>query len=130
MTKTGLSRPTAHKKIITNNDMQKIATYLQADDDAQVLQYKVWYSLGVHFVSRGLEFHHQLTLNSFSFHQDDDGREYVAHSPVKCEIPKNTRPRHLKIVRTQYIFVSNCFDRYKRIFNRAKGYKLYRLIFF
>ena len=77
MTKTGLSRPTAHKKIITNNDMQKIATYLQADDDAQVLQYKVWYSLGVHFVSRGLEFHHQLTLNSFSFHQDDDGREYV-----------------------------------------------------
>ena len=39
MTKTGLSRPTAHKKIITNNAMQKIATYLQADDDAQVLQY-------------------------------------------------------------------------------------------
>ena len=33
----------------------------------------------------------------------------VAHSPVKCEIPKNTRPRHLKIFRTQYIFVSNCF---------------------
>ena len=33
----------------------------------------------------------------------------MAHSPVKCEIPKNTRPRHLKIFRTQYIFVSNCF---------------------
>ena len=32
-----------------------------------------------------------------------------AHSPVKCEIPKNTRPRHLKFFRTLYIFVTNCF---------------------
>ena len=32
-----------------------------------------------------------------------------AHSPVKSEIPKNTRPRHLKNFHTQYIFVSNCF---------------------
>ena len=37
------------------------------------------------------------------------GAGLQAHSPVKCEIPKNTRPRHLKKFRTQYIFVSNCF---------------------
>ena len=36
-------------------------------------------------------------------------RHLKAHSPEKCEIPKNTRPRHLKKFRTQYIFVSNCF---------------------
>ena len=54
----------------------------------------------------------------------------MAYSPVKCEIPKNTRPMHLKIFRTQYIFVANCFDGYERVFHRAKGHKLSRLIFF
>ena len=80
MVKSGLSRPTAHKKIITDIDMQKIATYLLAVDDAQVLQYKVWYSLGVHFVSQGLEFQRQLTLSSFLFLKDDKGRVYVTLS--------------------------------------------------
>ena len=42
--------------------------------------------------------------------QKDHKRRYqTAHSPVKCEILKNTRPRHLKFFRTQYIFVTNYF---------------------
>lgn len=34
----------------------------------------------MHFVSRGLEFHHQLNKNSFVFKVDENGREYVALS--------------------------------------------------
>jgi hypothetical protein len=32
------------------------------------------------FVSRGLEFHHQLNLNSFDFHVDAEGDEYTTIS--------------------------------------------------
>ena len=52
-----------------------------------------------------------------------------AYSPVKCEIPKNTRPRHLKFFVPNIFLSPTVFDRYERVFNRAKGYKLYRLIF-
>ena len=37
----------------------------------------MWYCLAVHFVSRELEFHHQLNLNRFDFKVDSDGDEYV-----------------------------------------------------
>ncbi|KAK3082459.1 hypothetical protein FSP39_018219 [Pinctada imbricata] len=77
MVKSGSSRPTQHKKIISENDLKKICTYLDNDDDPQILQYNVWYYLAIHFVSRGLEFHHQLTLHSFLFLFDDTGRDYV-----------------------------------------------------
>ena len=33
----------------------------------------MWYFLSIHFVSRGLEFHHQLKINSFEFQTDDTG---------------------------------------------------------
>ncbi|KAK3106162.1 hypothetical protein FSP39_014017, partial [Pinctada imbricata] len=77
MVKSGLSRPTQHKKIISPLDQQKIASYLEDDSNAQVLQYKVWYSLAIHFVCRGLEFHHQLSTTSFEFLHDEVGRRYV-----------------------------------------------------
>ena len=85
MTKSGMSRPTQHKKIISQNDMMKINSYLSNVNDPQILQYNVWYSLAIHFVSRGLEFHHQLNLNSFVFESDDSGREYVTLSHETCQ---------------------------------------------
>jgi hypothetical protein len=40
----------------------------------------VWYNLAIHFVTRGLEFHQQLKLNSFEFHFDENNREYACLS--------------------------------------------------
>lgn len=55
-----------------------ISTYLFKDiNDPIILRQRVWYCLAVHFVSRRLEFHHQLNLNSFDFKVDSHGDEYV-----------------------------------------------------
>ncbi|CAG2253459.1 KCTD1_15 [Mytilus edulis] len=78
MVATGLSRPTKHKDIIELEDLRLISTYVFSNtEDAVLLRLKVWYCLAIHFVSRGLEFHHQLNLNSFDFKIDADGDEYV-----------------------------------------------------
>ena len=45
-----------------------------------VLRFRVWYHLAIHFVTRGFEFHHQLKLNSFEFHFDENNREYACLS--------------------------------------------------
>ena len=42
------------------------------------LRQSVWYNIAIHFVTRGLEFHHQLQMESFNFLTDEDGSEYVA----------------------------------------------------
>ena len=34
-------------------------------------------NLAIHFVSRGLEFYHQLKINSFDFQFDEFGKEYA-----------------------------------------------------
>ena len=78
MVRTGLSRETKHKEIIEIDDLQLISTYLFKDiNDPILLQQRVWYCLAVYFVSRWLEFHHQLNLNSFDFKVYSDGDEYV-----------------------------------------------------
>ena len=59
-------------------DILRILTYLAADNDAQVLQYKAWFHLELHFMPRGIAFYSQLSLNSFIFSRDEEGREYVA----------------------------------------------------
>ena len=51
-----------------------------SDSNKVILRYRVWYDLSIHFVTRGLEFHQQLSRNSFQFLIDDDGIEYVALS--------------------------------------------------
>ncbi|KAK3104431.1 hypothetical protein FSP39_001869 [Pinctada imbricata] len=78
--KMGLSKPTQHKPVITPNDLSNISTYLMSDLNPVILRYRVWYDLSIHFVSRGLEFHQQLNINSFLFLSDDKGCEYVALS--------------------------------------------------
>ncbi|CAC5412750.1 unnamed protein product [Mytilus coruscus] len=54
----GLSRPTKHKQIITMNDLEKINSYLYSSDDPIILRFRVWYNIAMHFVTRGIEFHH------------------------------------------------------------------------
>lgn len=49
----------------------KISTYLHSASNPVILRYKVWYDLAIHFVSRGLEFHQQLTPTSFEFAVDE-----------------------------------------------------------
>uniref|UniRef100_K1PZA9 Uncharacterized protein n=1 Tax=Magallana gigas TaxID=29159 RepID=K1PZA9_MAGGI len=58
---TGTSRPTTHKEIIHKSDLQKISAYLESAYSSPVnLRLAMWYIIAIHFVSRGLEFHHQL----------------------------------------------------------------------
>lgn len=77
MTQSGASRPTLHKTVLNPHDLEKISSYFKAAPFSPiVLRQCVWFNLSVHFVSRGLEFHHQLRLDSFEFCNDGDA-EYV-----------------------------------------------------
>lgn len=77
-TKAGISRPTTHKPVIEDEDLNKISIYLaSASTNPITLRHCVWFNLAIHFVSRGLEFHHQLRTSSFNFNTDTDGTEYV-----------------------------------------------------
>ena len=73
-TLNGQSKPTKHKPVIEKDDLKKIVNFLsKANTSPIVLRLAVWYNLSIHFVSRGLEFHHQLKLDSFDFQKDDSG---------------------------------------------------------
>ena len=74
--KKGLSRPTKHHPIIPNVELSKINEYLSKDNSV-ALRFRVWYALAIHFVSRGCEFHHQLTMRSLKFERDENDIEYV-----------------------------------------------------
>ncbi|XP_052799296.1 uncharacterized protein LOC128230908 [Mya arenaria] len=77
-TKAGLSRPTHHKPIIEQSDLETISRFFaNAPCSPIILRQCVWFQLALHFVSRGLEFHHQLQIDSFEFTEDHDGIEYV-----------------------------------------------------
>jgi hypothetical protein len=81
--RTGMSKATQHKPIIEIEDLKKIATYLtHARSSPITLRQAVWYNISIHFVTRGLEMHHQLRLDAFEFHVDESG-EYVT---LNCEI--------------------------------------------
>ena len=75
--KQGLSRPTQHKNVISSNDMSAIYRYLMKDNPI-TLRYRVWVDLSVHFVTRGQEFHSQLTPKSLTFEKDETSAEYVS----------------------------------------------------
>jgi hypothetical protein len=50
-------------------DLQLINAYINNNaKNSVLLRLRFWFNLAIHFVSRGLEFHHQLNLNSFDFH--------------------------------------------------------------
>ncbi|XP_069102852.1 uncharacterized protein [Argopecten irradians] len=67
-----------HSPFIETEDLQQIFAYLrQAWSSPIILRQCVWFNLSLYFVTRGMEFHEQLTPQSFSFQQDEYG-EYVA----------------------------------------------------
>jgi hypothetical protein len=71
----GLESPTKHKAVIEMEDLEKIYVYLKGAKKSQIiLRHAVWYFLTIHFVSRGMEFHYQLEINSFKFHEDESGK--------------------------------------------------------
>jgi hypothetical protein len=75
--RSGTSKPTQHKEIIEESDLRKIFTYLKNDETSPIiLRHCVWFLTSIHFLSRGLEFHHQLSPTSFEFLSDENG-EYA-----------------------------------------------------
>ena len=46
-----------------------------SESNPVILRYRVWYDLSIHLVSRGLEFHQQLSRNSIQFLTDNEGIE-------------------------------------------------------
>ncbi|KAL3874896.1 hypothetical protein ACJMK2_037850 [Sinanodonta woodiana] len=74
--KSGISRPTQHYQLISLDELGKINAYLQKSDPV-ALRFKIWYLLAIHFVTRGIEFHHQLTTTSLKFEYDKSGMEYI-----------------------------------------------------
>ena len=75
--RNGLSRPTQHHPIISNQELMQINTYLSKKEDIVALRFRVWYLLAIHFVSRGIEFHHQLSMSSIKFQHDEEGIEFL-----------------------------------------------------
>jgi hypothetical protein len=76
----GLSRPTKHKDVIPTQDLNKISAYLYGDMTPVSLRFRVWFIIAIQFVSRGLEFHEQLKVDSFEFQFDENGHEYAVLS--------------------------------------------------
>lgn len=63
--RSGTSLPTNHKEIVEPADLQKMFTYLKKGSSSPViLRHAVWFLTSIHFLSRGLELHHQLNLKS------------------------------------------------------------------
>ncbi|XP_062568618.1 uncharacterized protein LOC134230786 [Saccostrea cucullata] len=76
----GLSKPTQHKEIIPQADLLKISAYLFDTENPITLRFRTWFIISMQFVTRGLEFHHQLKRDSFVFKTDENGDEYVTLS--------------------------------------------------
>lgn len=73
-TVSGISRPTQHKDIITNEDLSKASKYLAAFETSPIiLREAAWYVIALHFITRGMEFHYQLRRESFEFKIDEGG---------------------------------------------------------
>ena len=78
-TKRGVARATEHKKVINSTDMEKISTYLSKGYASSpiILRQAMWFTVSLHFVTRGMEFHHQLLTNSFEIKTDENGDEFA-----------------------------------------------------
>lgn len=79
MTRAGASRGTTHKEVIDTADIKKNSEYFvnHSENCAVTLRQCVWYNISLHFITRGLECHHQLLQESFQFHQDENDKEFV-----------------------------------------------------
>lgn len=76
---SALSLPTQHKAVIEEEDLMKINVYFNDAESSPIkLRQCVWFNIAMHFVTRGMEFHHQLGTDSFQFLTDQDGSEYAS----------------------------------------------------
>jgi hypothetical protein len=57
-----------------------MSQYLFSDPNPVSLRFRVWVLLSLQFVSRGLEFHEQLRVNSIVFLRNENGMEYATLS--------------------------------------------------
>lgn len=73
----GLSKATQHKALVSPDDLHKISQYLSSISCPVNLRHRVGFNASLHFVSRGLEFHQQLTSKSSLSLHNDKGVEYV-----------------------------------------------------
>ena len=72
-----------------------------SNDNPVALRFRIWYFLAIHFVNRGCEFHHQLSIRSLKFEKDKNGNgiEYVTisheihnyHNIIDTKITKGVR---------------------------------------
>ena len=49
----------------------------RATESPFIQRQSVWMNLAIHFVNRGLDFYHQLKINSFDFQFDEFGKKYA-----------------------------------------------------
>ena len=72
-----------------------------SNDNPVALRFRIWYFLAIHFVNRGCEFHHQLSIRFLKFEKDKNGNgiEYVTisheihnyHNIIDTKITKGVR---------------------------------------
>lgn len=72
--KEGTPKPTQHKHQIEKlENLEKLSTFFKdALNNQIILRWSVYFNLETHFLSWGQKFYHQLKLNSFAFHIDEN----------------------------------------------------------
>ena len=60
-----------------------------SNDNPVALRFCIWYFVAIHFVDRGCEFHHPLSISSLNFEKNEKGIEDVTISKKKHK--KNTK---------------------------------------
>jgi hypothetical protein len=78
--KKNLLEGRARPEVIPPADLQKMSQYLFSDPNPVSLRFRVWVLLSLQFVSRGLEFHEQLRVDSIVLLRDENGMEYATLS--------------------------------------------------
>ena len=105
LTKTGASRATQHKAILVEEDIKAIAVYFanSAKSSPIVLRQAVWYLISIHFVTRGLEFHHQILRASIKFCKDKNNREYMK---LEQEVQEKNHQGGINNEESRFVFVA------------------------
>lgn len=108
--KEGTPKPTQHKHQIEKlENLEKLSTFFKdALNNQIILRWSVYFNLETHFLSWGQKFYHQLKLNSFAFHIDENdqyaickiymiwyGYRYMPSENVKITNSENWWIRHL-----------------------------------
>lgn len=79
--KEGTPKPTQHKHQIEKlENLEKLSTFFKdALNNQIILRWSVYFNLETHFLSWGQKFYHQLKLNSFAFHIDENDQYAICN---------------------------------------------------